>query len=55
VARGVDDVDAVLRELLVHAGPEAGRRRRRNRDAALLLLLHPVHHGIAVVDFTDLV
>ena len=48
VARRVDDVDAV-------ALPEAGGRSRRDGDAALLLLLHPVHGGSAVVGFTDLV
>jgi hypothetical protein len=37
------------------AHPEAGRRGRRDRDAALLLLLHPVHRGGAIVHFTDLV
>jgi hypothetical protein len=35
--------------------PEARRRGRRDRDAALLLLLHPVHDGGALVDFADLV
>ena len=48
VARGVDDVDGV-------AVPLAGRRGGRDRDAALLLLLHPVHRGRALVDLTDLV
>src|SRR5687768_1061169 len=48
VARGVDDVDLVVL-------PPAGRRGRRDRDAALLLLLHPVHRGRALVDLTDLV
>jgi hypothetical protein len=48
VAGRVDDVDAVVLPL---------RRGRRggDRDAALLLLLHPVHHGRALVDLTDLV
>ena len=48
VTGGVDDVDlGVL--------PPAGRGRGRDGDAALLLLLHPVHRGAAVVDLTDLV
>ena len=33
----------------------AGGRGGGDRDAALLLLLHPVHHGRAVVDLADLV
>ena len=33
----------------------ARRRRGGDRDAALLLLLHPVHDGVAVVDLADLV
>ena len=48
VPGGVDDVDLVV-------FPPAGRRSRRDRDATLLLLLHPVHRGAAIVDFTDLV
>ena len=48
VARGVDDVDGVV-------FPRAGRGGGRDRDAALLLLLHPVHRGRALVDLTDLV
>ena len=52
VARGVDDVDGVVD---VVERPVTGRRGRRDRDAALLLLLHPVHRGSAVVDLTDLV
>ncbi len=48
VARSVDDVDPVL-------FPEAGGGRGGDGDPALLLLLHPVHGGGAVVDFTDLV
>jgi hypothetical protein len=55
VARGVDDVDAVLGQGRVHALPEAGGGSGGNRDAALLLLLHPVHGGRAVVNFTNLV
>ncbi len=52
VARGVDDVDAVQDPV---AQPEAGRRGRGDRDAPLLLLLHPVHGGGALMDLTDLV
>ena len=44
----VDDVDPV-------AVPLAGGRRRGDRDAALLLLLHPVHRGRALVHLADLV
>ena len=47
VARRIDDVDAVVL-------PEAGRGGGRDRDAALLLLLHEVHGGGAVVHFADL-
>src|SRR6187401_2809705 len=48
VTGGVDDVDLVVL-------PPAGRRGGRDRDAALLLLLHPVHRGGALVDLADLV
>ncbi len=53
VARRVDNVDAVLGQALIHALPEAGRGGRRDRDAALLLLLHPVHDGRAIVNLTQ--
>ena len=55
VPRSVEDVDAVLGEAAVHPLPETGGRRGGNGDAALLLLLHVVHHGRAVVDLADLV
>jgi hypothetical protein len=48
VARRVDDVQAL-------AQPLGGGGSRSNRDAALLLLLHPVHGGSAVMHFADLV
>ena len=48
VARGVDDVDHVV-------VPMCGRRGRGDGDAALLFLLHPVHHGRALMDLTHLV
>jgi hypothetical protein len=48
VARGVDDVDAVVL-------PEAGGGRRGDGDPALLLLLHPVHDGGPLVDLAQLV
>ena len=48
VARRVDDVDAVVL-------PLACGRGGRDRDPALLLLLHPVHDGGALVDLADLV
>ena len=55
VSGGVDDVEAMLRQGLVHALPERGGGSGLDRDATLLLLLHPVHGGSAVVHFTDLV
>jgi hypothetical protein len=42
----VDDVDLVL---VLEPVPERRRGRGRDRDAALLLLLHPVHRGVAVM------
>jgi hypothetical protein len=51
----IDNVDAVLFELLVHALPETGGSSGRNSDTAFLLLLHPVHDGSAVMNFTYLV
>ena len=44
----VDDVDAVV-------APETTGGGGGNGDAPLLLLLHPVHGGCAVMDLTDLV
>ena len=48
VPGGVDDVDLVV-------FPEAGGSRGGDGDPPLLLLLHPVHGGGAVVHLTDLV
>ena len=47
VAGRVDDVQAL-------AVPKGRRRGGGDRDAALLLLLHPVHGGGAVMHFADL-
>src|SRR5690606_2186764 len=55
VTGGVDDVEAVLGVGQVHALPEAGHGRGRDGDAALLLLLHPVGGGGAVVHLAQLV
>jgi hypothetical protein len=55
VARGVDDVDAMLGEVVLHPLPEAGRGRGSDGDAALLFLFHVVHDSCAVMHFTDLV
>ena len=52
VAGRVDDVDPVQHAV---AGPETGRGGGGDGDAPLLLLLHPVHRGRALVDLTDLV
>ena len=48
VAGRVDDLDRVALPLALGGGGG-------DRDAALLLLLHPVHDGSALVDLTDLV
>ena len=48
VAGGINDVDA-------NAVPRTGRRSRGDRDATLLLLLHPVHGGRALVHLADTV
>ncbi len=48
VARRVDDLDGVAVPFALGGGGRDG-------DAALLLLLHPVHDGGALVHFTDLV
>jgi len=55
VSRGIDDIDAVLGEALVHSLPETGRGRSGDGDAALLLLFHVIHHCRAVVDLADFV
>ncbi|ETC89475.1 hypothetical protein XHC_0998 [Xanthomonas hortorum pv. carotae str. M081] len=52
---GVDDVEAMLRHGLVHTRPERGGGSGGDGDTTLLLLLHPVHHRSAVMDFADLV
>src|SRR5690606_6031515 len=48
MAGSIDDVELV-------SVPKAGRGRRLNGDAALLLLLHEVRRGRAVVHLTNLV
>jgi hypothetical protein len=48
VARRVDDVDS-------NVIPEARRGRRGDGNAALLLLLHPVHDGGAIMHLSHLV
>ena len=51
----IDDVDAMFIVLLIATNPKAGGRCGSNRYAAFLLLLHPVHHGCAVMHFAYLV
>ena len=55
VSRGINDVETMLREGLVHALPETGHRSRGNRDPTLLLLGHPVGGCRAVMDLAELV
>ena len=54
VARGVDDVDTMLRELMSRTGPVAGGSCGGDGDTTLLLLLHPVHGSGTVVGIADL-
>ncbi|MCY1464721.1 hypothetical protein D9M71_827830 [compost metagenome] len=51
----IDDVDTVFGVIACHAFPEGGGGSRRDGDAALLLLLHPVHGGSAIVHLAQLV
>jgi len=46
VAGRIDNVD-------LDVAPFAGGGSRRNRNAALLLLLHPIHGGSALMDFAQ--
>src|SRR5690606_31454820 len=55
VAGRVDDVEPVLGALAILGLPETGRRGGGNGDAPLLLLLHPVHGGGALMGLADLV
>ena len=55
VSRGINNIESVLGVGHVHPLPKAGGGRRGDRNSTLLLLLHPVHRGCAIVDFADLV
>ena len=55
MSRGVNDVDAMFVELVVHTTPEAGSGRRGDGDSTFLFLFHPVHGGRAIMDFPYLV
>ncbi len=61
VPGGVDDIEVIgfgfVGRLAVFQRefPGTGGRRGGNRNPAFLLLLHPVHGGSAVMDFSDLV
>ncbi len=52
VSGGVNQVDF---KLVVVIFPESGGSGGSNCDTTLLLLLHPVHGGCAIVNLTDLV
>src|SRR5690606_23622871 len=53
VAGGIDDVEAA--QPAIATLPVGRRRSGRDGDAALLLLLHPVHRGRAIMGLADLV
>ena len=50
----VDNIDSVLFKLLRSTRPKGRSRSRGDRYTTLLLLLHPVHGGSAIMDFTNL-
>jgi hypothetical protein len=50
---GINNVDAVVFELLAHAFPKTGSRRRSDGDTAFLFLFHPIHCGCTIVHLTD--
>src|SRR5690242_15911504 len=54
VARRIDDIDAMVRVIIIHPFPETCGGGRGNCNAALLLLLHPVHGRRTVMHFTKL-
>ena len=53
VAGRVNDVDAMLGEITVHALPEAGHRSGGNGNTAFFFLLHPVGRRGAVMNFAN--
>src|SRR3989339_41342 len=58
VARGIDDVDAMFEGDIafgIGRNPKSGRGRGSDSDTTLLLLFHPIHHRLTLVDFTDFV
>jgi hypothetical protein len=62
VSRGVNNVDAMadageklLQRFFLFLRPIAGDGGGGDGDAAFALLLHPVGHGVAVIDIADLV
>ena len=54
VTRSIDNIDTVLRIGLIHPFPECGGGCGGNGDTSLLLLFHPIHDGVAVMDLTQL-
>ena len=54
VPRSVDDINAMIGITAVHPFPEACGGGRSDGNTALLLLLHPIHRGRAVMHFTKL-
>ena len=51
--RGINDVDAMIFKLRIHALPKTGGRCRGNSNSSFLLLLHPIHCRGAVMHLTD--
>src|SRR4030067_29060 len=50
----IDDINSMLRKLVVHTFPETGGCRRGNCNSPFLFLFHPVHDSGTIMNFPNL-